>query len=65
MKIRKMFCLAVAFSMIMSMVAFANDLTWENLPGHHDQSILLGPEELTSQDIVYRNARGEIISHGL
>ncbi|MEY8394678.1 DUF6147 family protein [Lachnospiraceae bacterium 45-P1] len=65
MKIRKMLCLVVVFSMLMSMAAFANDLTWENLPGHHDQSILLGPEELTSQDIVYRNARGEIISHGL
>lgn len=65
MKIRKMFCLVVVFSMMMSMVAFANDLTWENLPGHHNQSILLGPGELTSQDIVYRNARGEIISHGM
>ena len=65
MKIRKMLCLVVAFSVLMSMAVFANDLSWENLPGHHDQSILLGPEELTSQDIVYRNARGEIISHGL
>lgn len=65
MRIKKIICITLVFSVLMSMTAFANDLKWENLPGHHNQSILLGEEETTSQDVVTRNARGEIISTGV
>ena len=65
MRIKKIICIALIFSVLISMTAFANDLDWENLPGHHNQSILLGEEETTSQDVVIRNGRGEIISTGI
>ena len=65
MKFKKIICITLVFSVLMSMSAFANNLVWENLPGHHNQSVLLGDGETTSQDVVVRNARGEIISTGV
>ena len=65
MKVKKMFLVAGILTMLMSMTAFASDLTWDNLPGHHNQSVLLSEGEVTSQDIVNRNGRGEIISTGI
>lgn len=65
MKVKKLFCFIAIFSMVMSITAFANIPTWEELPGHHNQSVLLEQGELTSKDVVYRNGRGEIISTGM
>lgn len=65
MKLRRIICITLVFSVLISMTAFANNLAWENLPGHHNQSVLLGEEETTSQDVVVRNTRGEIISTGV
>lgn len=65
MRIKKIICIALVFSVLMSIPTFANELTWDNLPGHHNQSVLLSDGETTSQDTVTRNARGEIISTGV
>ncbi len=65
MKLKKVICVTLVLSVLMSMIAFANDMAWESLPGHHNRSVLLGEEETTSQDVVVRNARGEIISTGV
>lgn len=65
MKIKKILSLVIAFSIFLSIPAFAGELTWENLPGHHNQSILLEHGEITSKDTVNRYGRGEIISTGI
>lgn len=65
MKIKKLLCIVTIFSVLMSMSAFANVPTWESLPGHHNQSILLEQGEVTSQDVVNRYGRGELISTGV
>lgn len=64
-KIKKIVCLVIAFALIMSQTALAEMLTWENVPGHHNQSVLLENGELSSKDIVQRYARGEILSAGM
>lgn len=65
MKIKKVLSLVMVFSFLLSIQAFAGELAWESLPGHHNQSILLEQGQTTSKDIVSRNARGEIISMGM
>lgn len=65
MRIRRIFYFVTIFTILMTMSAFANDFSWENLPGHHNQSVLLDQNELTAKDVVYRNGRGEIISTGM
>ncbi len=60
----KILFLVTLFVVMFSMTAFANEVTWENVPGHHNQSVLLNESELASKDIVQRYARGEILSLG-
>lgn len=64
-KIKHLWCLVFMLSFLMSMTAFANEITWESAPGHHNQSTLLPSTELSAKDVVQRYARGEIISAGV
>lgn len=66
MKLLKKFLgLVVVFSILMVMPAMANELTWENAPGHHNQSVLLPSSETSARDIVKTYARGDILSMGI
>lgn len=43
---------------------FATEYSWNMMPGHHNQSILLTNNEMSSKDTIQFNARGEILSEG-
>ena len=40
-------------------ISYAAELTWDTVPGHHNQSILLGPDEKFSKDVIWYPSRGE------
>ena len=44
--------------------AWATEPTWDTVPGHHDQSILLSPEITSSKDSVHQYGRGEYLAEG-
>lgn len=50
--------------LLMTKTVYAADLTWENVPGHHNQSVLLREDITSSKDILYVPARGEYLSFG-
>ena len=56
--------LLITMTLLMVNVAYASDLTWGNAPGHHNQSVLLAPDDSTSEDTFYQLERGEYISSG-
>lgn len=63
-KMKRVFVLVCVLFMMANTV-YASEITWESAPGHHDQSILLGPEIQSSKDIVQRNGKGEYLSSGM
>lgn len=63
-KSKKLFLLSIIFSVVFSVEAFANVITWERVPGHHGLSVLLEENIKISQDIIKNNARGEILAEG-
>ncbi len=62
--VSKILILVLAFVFCICMPTFANEMTWENAPGHHNQSILLPSDVNSSKDTVIRYGRGEILSEG-
>ena len=60
MKLKKILTMVLLMSSVMSHVAYANEKTWEQLPGHHNQSILLPVDEINAEDVLDANnsARG-------
>ena len=59
---RKLMILVMVISFLMTMPAFAAEITWENVQGHHNQSQLLAEEVTTATDSMYGYARGDILS---
>lgn len=53
--------------MVLAMVntAYASEMNWETAPGHHNQSVLLGPGDSASKDFFQFPARGEYLSFGM
>lgn len=60
--IRKILALSFILCLCITETAWATDLTWENVPGHHNQSVILNSQCLSSKDTVRRNARGEFLA---
>lgn len=63
--LKKIISVVVMFSVLMSITAFAEELTWETVPGNHTPSELLPPTAISSKVKVDRYTRGEIISAGI
>ncbi|MBQ7795596.1 MAG: hypothetical protein IJ374_03435 [Lachnospiraceae bacterium] len=63
-KIKKIGILTVLFCFLLSSTAWANQFTWENAPGHHNQSILLDEEITSAKDEVHQYGRGEYLAEG-
>ena len=59
---RKLMILVMVISFLMTMPAFAAEITWENVQGHHNQIQLLAEEVTTATDSMYGYARGDILS---
>ena len=62
--IRKISLMAIVLSFLMVSTAWANTFTWEEVQGHHDQSILLPSDVTNSKDSVYQYGRGEYLAQG-
>lgn len=62
--INRIIILTLAFVLCVCVPAFADEITWENSPGHHNQSILLPSNVNSSKDEVIRYGRGEILAGG-
>lgn len=61
-KMKRCILMVLFFAMLMTKMAYAEDLKWENIPGHHNQSSLLAAEETISKDIVGNTTRGKYLS---
>ena len=62
---KKRVVLLIAMVLMMVDVAYASTLTWESVPGHHNQSVLLSRENNFSKDVIRQSTRGEYISSGV
>ena len=60
-RLKELVGLIFAFSVMLSITAFAEVPTWENSPGNHGPSILLPDDVTSTSDRVERHGRGEII----
>ena len=61
-KIKKILGVAVLLMLLMSKAVYASTFRWEELTGHHNNSILLKNGQTVSEDIVNDSARGRIMS---
>ena len=62
--LKKIVFLTVMLSFLITGTAWANEITWENVSGHHNQSILLDDDVLRATDSVYQLGRGEYLAEG-
>lgn len=59
---RKLAVLVMVISLLMTMPVFAATITWEDAPGHHNQSVLLPETETSASDSINGYARGTLLS---
>lgn len=65
MKILRRIIVATILLMLFTITTvWASELTWDTVPGHHDQSVLLSPEVTSSKDSVHQYGRGEYLAEG-
>lgn len=57
--------LLITMMLFMVNTVYASELTWENVPGHHNQSELLDQGQNSSKDIMIHPSRGEYLSTGM
>lgn len=62
--IKRISWITIVFCFLMVGTAWANEWNWETTPGHHDQSVLLEPNEISSSDAVHQYGRGEYLAEG-
>jgi len=62
--VRRVLILMLILVFSMSTITFADEITWENSPGHHNQSKLLDKSIESSKDVVRFLGRGEILAEG-
>lgn len=63
-KIEKVSLLVLIFSCFMCLTAWANDFSWETVPGHHNQSAFLDSDITRASDSIHRYGRGEYLAEG-
>lgn len=63
-KLKKILTMVILTSAVMSQKVYANESTWLQLPGHHNQSVLLSDGEVKTEDVldIYNSARGRRLS---
>lgn len=62
---KKIFVAIVSLSMLFSISSHANTISWSNVPGNYDGSVLLSETVLTSSDEYRTIARGDFLSSGI
>lgn len=63
-KLRKIGFVSIILCFLLVTTVWASELTWENIPGNHEQSILLDEDVTSSRDSVHRYGRGEYLAEG-
>lgn len=56
--------LSVILGLFFSMSVYANPITWEDAPGHHNESILLNAGVKSATDSIHQYGRGEYLAEG-
>jgi len=64
-QVKRIVTLVISMCLLMSSVVYANGLTWENVAGNHNNSVLLSDTELSSKDEYHAIARGDFLSAGI
>ena len=63
-KLVKTTLLTFLLCLLMITTVMANEISWEDAPGHHNQSVLLSENVTNATDSVYQYGRGEYLSEG-
>ena len=63
-KLIKSFLVALLMSIVIVIPAFAMDWNWEEVPGHHNQSVLLEEGVTSAEDSIHRYSRGDYLAEG-
>lgn len=63
--VRRLWCSTFLLVLIMVKMVYANEPTWSELPGHHNQSVLLPKTVVESEDNTEEIARGIRLSAGV
>ncbi len=64
-KLKKLIGVTLLVTMFATKMTYAAEMKWENLPGHHNQSILLEDNVVKSTDTIENVARGRYLSTAL
>lgn len=60
--VKRLLCVMLLMMIFTVQMVYADEVKWENLSGHHNQSILLTHNETEAKDIVESSARGRFLS---
>ena len=63
-KVKVISVITVLLCLVLANTVWANPLSWETVPGHHNQSVLLDSDATSSRDEVHQYGRGEYLSEG-
>lgn len=63
--VKRIVAFSIFFSLLMSLAGYAAELSWEDVQGNHDGSVLLSREEISSTDSYYSVKRGDFMSGGV
>lgn len=63
-KIRRIGIILLLLCLLMVDTALADQWSWEEADGHHNQSVLLSNDVLSAEDSVNRYARGDYLAEG-
>lgn len=63
-RLKRSVVLVIGMCLLLCFPVFANELSWENVPGNHDGSIFLPTSKLVARDEYRTVARGYFLSGG-
>lgn len=63
-ELKKVILVSLLLCLLGVNTTFANELSWEDTPGHHSQSELLETNITSAQDSVHQYGRGEYLAEG-
>ena len=61
-KLIKILIATMLLSIVVTIPTFAMEWSWESVPGHHNQSILLEESITTAEDSIHRYGRGDYLA---
>ena len=62
--VKKVVILATTLSLMLSFSGYASEISWETVPGTHNESALLAEDKTVAEDTYQTVARGDFLSAG-